>query len=101
MPTRSRRSAYGATNTAEHKALRKALIARLRDGDPCPRCGRPMYRAQARWLDLGHVIDRARGGTLADGARLEHRACNRRAGQRLGARMRARRATLWPSSRRW
>lgn len=101
MTTRSRRSAYGTVTSAEHKALRKALIARLRDGDPCPRCGKPMFRALARWLDLGHVIDRARGGTLADGARLEHRACNRRAGQRLGARMRARQAAARQSSRRW
>jgi hypothetical protein len=45
-----------------------------------------MYRSQD--LDLGHVVDRAIGGTLSDGARLEHSRCNRQAGGRLLGRLR-------------
>jgi hypothetical protein len=91
----------GGCNTAEHKAMRKRLLARLRDGDPCPRCGRPMYRALAHLLDVGHVVDRAAGGTLADGARLEHRRCNRQAGQRLTTRILTARRRATAPPRRW
>lgn len=69
---------------SQHQALRKRLLARWRPGDPCARCGQPMLY---RWLlmpdgrrvsaiDLGHADDR----TAYTG--LEHRACNRRDGQR-------------------
>ncbi len=68
-------------NTAAHKAERKRQLAAFTDGQPCPRCGQPMYRRQD--LDLGHVVARAIGGTLSDGTRLEHRRCNRQAGGRL------------------
>lgn len=47
----------------------------------CPRCSKPILPSDA-W-DLGHVVDRASGGTDADGVRPEHAACNRRAGQAL------------------
>ena len=60
---------------AAHRRARKAFLGRLQDGDPCARCGRPMYRANARWLDLDHIDgspDQYRG--------LTHRACNRRSG---------------------
>src|SRR5215469_6131168 len=66
---------------APHVADLKRLKAALRDGDPCWRCGQPMYRQQN--LDRDHVIDRAHGGT--DGpAVLAHASCNRRAGARAG-----------------
>ena len=80
---------YQGSSTArgygsEHQRLRRQLLARWRPGDPCARCGQPMLY---RWLvqpdgrrvsaiDLGHTDDR-RGYTG-----LEHRACNRRDGQR-------------------
>jgi hypothetical protein len=68
----------------QHQRLRRQLLARWRPGDPCARCGQPMLH---RWLvqpggrrvsaiDLGHTDDRT-GYTG-----LEHRACNRRDGQR-------------------
>ena len=82
---------------AKHQADRKRLLARLRDGTPCPRCGQPMYRWQR--LDRDHVVDRALGGT--DGpAVLSHQHCNRSAGARMGNQMRGTRGR-WPTSRRW
>jgi hypothetical protein len=76
---------YGTTEQrglgAAHRADKERLLAMHHDGDPCWRCGEPMYKSQE--LDRGHIIDRALGGT--DGpAALEHAACNRSAGARLG-----------------
>jgi len=68
-----------------HRKRRALALAAMRDGDPCWRCGRPMYARQA--LDLDHVRPRAFGG--ADGpALLAHASCNRRAGAIQGNRMR-------------
>ena len=66
----------GRTNDGPHKTLRRRLLADLarRPGQPCARCGLPMYVTQL--LDLDHTDDRA--GYLG----LSHRACNRRDGQR-------------------
>ncbi len=79
---------------AQHQALRRKLLAELRDGDPCARCLRqgtyhPMYRRQARLLDVDHIdTPRALGGQPGQGA-LAHRTCNRSAGAALGNRLRA------------
>jgi hypothetical protein len=69
-----------------HRKLRAALLAAMRDGQPCASCGRPMYRAQARYLDLGHD-DRDRTRYIG----LEHRRCNRARGAAAGNRARGRR----------
>jgi 5-methylcytosine-specific restriction endonuclease McrA len=53
---------------------------------PCPRCGRIMERGMR--LDLGHI---SRAPALAfepTNLRLEHMACNRRAGQAVSAKRR-------------
>lgn len=72
---------------APHVADKKRLMALHRDGDPCWRCGKPMYKSQG--LHRGHIIDRALGG--ADGpAVLEHPWCNLSAGARLGNRLQPR-----------
>jgi 5-methylcytosine-specific restriction endonuclease McrA len=66
---------------------KKRLLAQHREGDPCWRCGQPMYKAQG--LERDHIVDRARGG--AEGpAVLAHMACNRSAGARLGNQMQPR-----------
>lgn len=78
----------------EHQAEARRLKAALRDGDPCCRCGRPMYRWQLavdrndiRGIDADHRRKaRALGGGLPDA--LAHRRCNRQAGARLGNRLR-------------
>ena len=63
-------------------ALRQPWQVRIDAGDvACGRCGLPVLSGQ-RW-DLGHVIDRALGGTAADGLTPEHARCNRGAGGRL------------------
>jgi hypothetical protein len=96
MTTRTRRSSTtrGKSNTGPHRTLRKWLLADLarRPGQPCARCGQPMYVTQL--LDLDHTDDRA--GYLG----LSHRACNRRDGQRkTTAILKARGWT--PSRRQW
>lgn len=70
---------------AAHQADRKRLLAQHRDGDPCWRCGQPMYKWQK--LDRDHIVDRALGGT-AGAAVLAHQSCNRAAGARLGNQLR-------------
>ena len=63
--------------------MRAGWSARIEAGDvACGRCALPILPGQ-RW-DLGHVVDRALGGTTADGVTPEHARCNRSAGGRLG-----------------
>jgi 5-methylcytosine-specific restriction endonuclease McrA len=85
-----------------HQKARAAAVIALQDGQPCPRCGRPMWRSQARYLDLDHIIPRSMGGTGGP-AVLAHRWCNRAAGARITNQKRrtvtARQGT--PQSRRW
>lgn len=70
---------------ADHQADRKRLLAMHRDGDPCWRCGQPMYKSQP--LDRDHIVDRALGGA-AGPAVLAHTSCNRSAGAKLGNQLR-------------
>jgi hypothetical protein len=97
-PTGTRK--YGGA----HKALRRRLLAALErePGQPCARCGGPMYPWQL--LDLDHYED---GSTWRG---LAHRSCNRRAGQqqttvinraRNAWRRHGTPAAPWPSARRW
>lgn len=75
---------------SDHQADKRRLLALHRDGDPCWRCGQPMYKSQP--LDRDHVVDRALGGTLGP-AVLAHAACNRGAGATLGNQMQPRTIT--------
>jgi hypothetical protein len=91
-----------------HRRTRAALLATMTDGDPCWRCNLPMYRAATCpsgpcWqctLDAGHLVDRALGGTVADGEALEHRRCSRSGGAKLGAVLRRAR-TVEPPAPEW
>lgn len=69
----------------DHQKRRAALPAP--NGEPCPRCGYPMWPGMR--LDAGHSTDRAFGGHDSP-LRWEHARCNRKAGAKLGARMRGR-----------
>ena len=62
----------------DHQRTRRERLAQLRDGDPCPRCGGPMFRGQ--YLDLDDFPGRVFGGPQVK--LLAHRSCNRRAGAR-------------------
>ena len=80
-------------------AHQQARIRALRDmpeGQPCARCGRPMYRAQP--LELDHFPGRMYGGPQT--LRLSHMRCNRRAGASAGNRKRRHRMRL-RTSRQW
>lgn len=83
-----------------HQQLRRQLLP-LAYGQPCRRCGQPMFKWQA--LDLGHPDDRPR---MADphnlaGAAIEHARCNRAAGQRLATRLRTTRTARRSNRREW
>lgn len=95
-------SAGGTTDRgygSAHRKLRQRHLAELKrnPGQPCPRCGQPMFPDQD--LDLDHTDDRAGYQGLA------HLPCNRAAGARTANRNRARRATpqprTWTTSRDW
>jgi len=83
---------------SKHQQLRVKLLPTAY-GKPCPRCGRLMLPGQA--LDLDHTDSRS--GYLG----FSHSSCNRRAGQRKGARLRRKTRTVVASttgldtSRRW
>lgn len=76
---------------AEHKKARALAIATMVDGTPCPWCGRPMYKRQAKQLALGHVYPVAIYGPNNMGYRLEHRRCSNASGGRLAAKRNAQR----------
>lgn len=78
-----------------HQKLRRALLAVMAPGQPCPRCGQPMWPWQR--IDLGHTD----GKTAYQG--LEHASCNRSAGAAYGNRLRSAAAQNGTArrSRRW
>ena len=86
---------------AGHQRLQRQALQAWKPGDPCTRCGRPMwYRWQ--WsrngkrisaIHLAHTPDR----TGYEG--LQHASCNTSEGASRGNRMRA--ASGWAQARRW
>lgn len=82
-----------------HQEARRRALEVLVDGTLCHHCRRPMYRTQARVLDLDHTDDRHAYRGLA------HRSCNRRAGQAKAQRNRKPQPAPEPEptvhSRRW
>lgn len=79
----------------DHQRERKRQLAQLRDGEPCPRCGRPMFRGQ--FLDLDDFPGRMFGGPQTK--LLAHRSCNRRAGAYM--REAAKRWRMREAAKRW
>jgi hypothetical protein len=90
LPRKTTERGYGS----EHQKARRAALAELVPGEPCPFCGQPMLACMK--LDFDHSTPLVFGG---DGPRrLAHASCNRRAGVRLGNRLRSarRRQRLHP-----
>jgi hypothetical protein len=67
------RNDYGV----KHQAERARRLAAMVDGEPCCRCGGPMYREEGPDLHLDHAVD---GGYLG----LSHARCNLVAGSHKG-----------------
>ena len=86
---------------ADHQALRRQLLAQFTPGQPCARCGQPMWTKAH--IDLGHTADRSAYTGL------EHRRCNRADGARRGNKRRGWRTVTvttvtmqpWQPSRDW
>lgn len=78
-------AAYGRP----HMRSKQAALDAMRQGQPCPGCGHPMWRGQK--LDYDHVIPLVLGGRPDGLRRLMHAGCNRRLGAILGNRLRAHR----------
>lgn len=78
----------------EHQQARAKAIRDLNDGDPCSRCGGPMFRAESKGLDLDHRDDRIGYRGLA------HATCNRRVGQAVAVANRTSTQTVI-NSRAW
>ena len=95
METRVSKHHDAAKWTSVNKTHRARIAASLPTA--CIRCG-GIVTNDMRW-DVGHRVDLARGGN-PDDVGAEHRACNRRAGGRAGARLtQARRRTGNPDDR--
>jgi hypothetical protein len=83
-----------------HQKARAKALDDLVDGEPCPFCGEAM--AGDMDLDYDHYPPLAMGGTPDGPRRLAHSSCNRRAGQAISARRRARHTTAEVvNSRAW
>jgi hypothetical protein len=90
----------------EHQRERKRRLAMWRPGDPCVRCGQPIWAVSITLaggsvmslVDLGHSTDRS--GYVG----LEHRRCNRGDGARrrnAGGPGGSGGPGIWPAARRW
>ncbi len=77
---------------SRHQRERRRQLARWRPGQPCARCGHPMWNPAS--IDLGHTPDRT------GYAGLEHARCNRADGARRGNKRRGLRRMV-TASRRW
>jgi hypothetical protein len=85
-----------------HQRIGRQLFAVWKPGDPCARCGQPMWH---RWtvtadgrrvsaIDVDDFPGRIYGGPQVK--RLSHRSCNRRAGQAITAAINRARGGLTP-----
>lgn len=83
----SRHSACGGRPTtappshdARQKTFRRAVLKDFQPGDPCGKCGLPIWTRP----DAGHIIPRSMGGTYSPtNGRPEHPSCNRAEGKRI------------------
>lgn len=73
----------------QHQKQRRKLMAQLKDGTPCPECGKPMYKTAAKNFDgaaleadhgPGSALKYAENKQTTKATRLLHRTCNRSGG---------------------
>lgn len=74
---------------AQHQKQRRILLARHKDGTPCPECGKPMYKTASKNFDNaaleadhgpGSALKYADNKQATKATRLLHRTCNRSGG---------------------
>lgn len=72
-----------------HQQQRRKLMAQLKDGTPCPECGKPMYKTATKNFDNaaleadhgpGSALKYAQDKQATKATRLLHRTCNRSGG---------------------
>jgi len=88
-PTHGRQSRHRACggrsqsprrHDARQTTFRKAVLKNFRPGDPCGKCGLPIWDLP----DAGHIIALSAGGSYdPTNGQPEHRNCNRADGARL------------------
>ncbi|WP_412100198.1 AAA family ATPase [Corynebacterium aurimucosum] len=73
----------------QHQQQRRKLMAQLKDGTPCPECGKPMFKTAAKNFDgaaleadhgPGSALKYAENKQATKATRLLHRTCNRSGG---------------------
>ena len=73
----------------QHQKQRRRLLAQLKDGTPCPECGKPMYKTATKNFDgaaleadhgPGSALKYAQDKQRTKAIRLLHRTCNRSVG---------------------
>lgn len=73
----------------QHQKQRRKLMTQLKDGAPCPECGRPMYKTSGKNFDgasleadhgPGSALKYAQDKQRTKATRLLHRTCNRSGG---------------------
>lgn len=73
----------------QHQQQRRKLMAQLKDGTPCPECGKPMFKTAAKNFDgaaleadhgPGSALKYAQDKQRTKATRLLHRTCNRSGG---------------------
>lgn len=89
---------------SEHQKARRALLAKLSDGDPCARCAsrgiyHPMLRRYTRLLEVDDFPGRVFGGPQTKA--LSWRRCNRQAGAIVGNKLRGLRRKAASGYTRW
>jgi hypothetical protein len=88
VPGRSRCSVHGRStprkgpgnHDSRQKTFRKQVLKDFTPGDPCGKCGLPIYGP----VDAGHIVPLGLGGGYeATNGHAEHAACNRSEGARV------------------
>jgi len=73
----------------QHQKQRRKLLAQLKDGTPCPECGKPMFKTASKNFDKaaleadhgpGNALKYAENKQATKATRLLHRTCNRSGG---------------------